>query len=189
MPQRLPRREGIPLYIEYFVALEGDAVRGAYVLKPQLFTVRDEVVMIANLGLPLSEGIIDPRFAVVGIALFRDAMARQPLLFGLGIGGLDEKGARLQQAMKWRLVPCPFYFRVIHPHRFLRQITFLRWDRRRRFMLDALAYSGLGWLVLKVRRRTRGSGEAASQGSDMTSYRNSPPGPIRSGSEIEAPTR
>ena len=62
---------GSPLYNEYFVALEGDAVRGAYRLKPQPFAVRDEVVMIAALTLPLSEGIIDPRYAVVGIQLSR----------------------------------------------------------------------------------------------------------------------
>ena len=86
VPEWLPRREGMPLYNEYFVALEGDAVRGAYRLKPQPFAVRDEVVMIPAITLPLSEGIIDPRFAVVGIQLIQDAMARHPLLFGLGGG-------------------------------------------------------------------------------------------------------
>ena len=157
VPEWLPRREGVPLYNEYFVALEGDAVRGAYRLKPQPFAVRDEVVMIAALTLPISEGIIDPRFAVVGIQLIQDAMVRHPLLFGLGVGSFDSKIVRLVQAMKWRLVPCSFYFRVIHPHRFLRQITFLRRDRRRRFMLDALAYSGLGWLALEGRAGVQGA--------------------------------
>jgi len=164
VPEWLPRREEIPLYIEYSVALEGDAVRGAYLLKPQPFAVRDEVVMIAALTLPLSEGIIDPRFAMVGIELIQDAMARHPLLFGLGMGSFDAKIARFLQAMKWRLVPCHFYFRVIHPHRFLRQIPFLRRDRRRRFMLDALAYSGLGWLVLKVAQAYKGLGRGGLTG-------------------------
>ena len=80
------------------------------------------------------------------------------------MGSFDEKIARLLQAMKWRLVPCHFYFRVIHPHRFLRQITFLRRDRRRRFMLDALAYSGLGWLVLKVAQAYKGLGRGGLTG-------------------------
>ena len=164
MPEWLPRREGMPLYNEYFVALEGDAVRGAYRLKPQLFAVRDEVVMIAALTLPLSEGIINPRFAAVGVQLIQDAMVRHPLLFGLGMGSFDSKIARLVQAMKWRLVPCSFYFRVIHPHRFLRQITFLRRDRRRRFMLDALAFSGLGWLALKVAQAYKGLGRGVPTG-------------------------
>ena len=160
----LPRREGVPIYNEYFVALEGDAVRGAYRLKPQPFAVGDEVVMIAALTLPISEGIIDPRFAVVGIQLIQHAMVRHPLLFGLGGGSFDSKIVRLEQAMKWRLVPCSFYFRVIHPHRFLRQITFLRRDRRRRFMLDALAYSGLGWLALKVAQAYKGLGRGVPTG-------------------------
>ena len=164
VPEWLPRRERVPLYNEYFIAPEGDAVRGAYRLKPQPFAVRDEVVMIAAVTLPISEGIIDPRFAVVGIQLIQHAMNRHPLLFGLGMGGFDSKFARLVQAMKWRLVPCSFYFRVIHPHRFLRQITFLRRDRRRRFMLDALAYSGLGWLALKVAQAYKGLGRGVPTG-------------------------
>ena len=164
VPEWLPRREGMPLYNEYFVALEGDAVRGAYRLKPQPFAVRDEVVMIAALTLPLSEGIIDPRFPVVGIKLIQDAMVRHPLLFGLGIGSFEAKLAQLLQAMKWLMVPWHFYFRVIHPHRFLRQIAYLRRDRRRRFMLDALAYSGLGWLVLKVAQAYKGLGRGSLTG-------------------------
>jgi hypothetical protein len=146
----------MPLYNEYFVALEGNAVRGAYRLKPQPFAVRDEVVMIPAMTLPLSEGIIDPRFAVVGLQLIQDAMARHPLLFGLGMGSFDAKIARLLRAMKWLMVPCHLYFRVIHPHRLLRQIAFLRRDRRRRFTLDALTYSGLGWLALKVAQAYKG---------------------------------
>jgi hypothetical protein len=164
VPEWLPRREGAPLYNEYFVALEGDAVRGAYRLKPQPFADRDEVVMIAALTQPISEGIIDPHFAMVGIQLIRDAMVRHPLLFGLAGGGFDSKSVRLLQAMKWRQVPCSFYFRVIHPYRFLRQITFLRRDRRRRFMLDALAYSGLGWLALKVAQAYKGLGRGVPTG-------------------------
>ena len=164
VPEWLPRREGIPVYQEHIVALEGDVVRGAYLLKAQPFAVRDEVVMIAAPTSTLSEGIINPRFAVVGIELIRDATARHSLLFGLGMGSFDARIVRLVQAMKWRLVLCPFYFRVIHPHRFLRQITFLRRDRRRRFMLDALAYSGLGWLVLKVAQAYKGLGRGGLTG-------------------------
>ena len=160
----LPRREGIPLYQEHFVALEGDAVRGAYTLRLRPFAVRDEIVMIAGLTLPLSEGIIDRRFAVVGLQLIQDAMARHPLLFGLGMGHFDAKIARLVQALRWRLVACSFYFRVIHPHRFLRRIAVFRRDRRRRFVLDALAYSGLGWLALGVAQAYGGLGRGGLTG-------------------------
>ena len=163
-PGWLPRREGIPLYQEYFVALDGDAVHGAYTLKLQPFAVRDEVVMIAGQHFQLSEGIIDPRFGLVGLRLIQDAMARHPLLFGLGMGGFDAKIARLLQALRWRLVPCSFYFRVVHPHRFLRRIAFLRRDWRRRLALDALAYSGLGWLALGVAQAYKGLGRGGLAG-------------------------
>jgi hypothetical protein len=146
----LPRRDAIPLYQEHFVAVEQTAVRGGYILKPQAFAVRGEVRMITNIQLPLSEGIVDARYRMLGLQLVKDAMARQPFLFGLGMGGPDQPFPRLLKVLKWRHVCCPFYFRVAHPFRFLREIVYIRRTRSRRFLLDTLAFSGLGWLAVKA---------------------------------------
>jgi hypothetical protein len=146
----LPRRDSIPLFQEHYVAVEGATVRGGYILKPQAFAVRGQVQMITNIQLPLSEGIIDPRYRMLGVQLLKDALARQPVLFGLGMGGEDQPFPRLLKILKWRLVSCPFYFRVARPFRFLREIVYLRRQRSRRVLLDSLAFTGLGWLGLKA---------------------------------------
>src|SRR6202012_4393313 len=114
------------------------------------FAVGRQVQMIADIQLPLSEGVIDARYAMLGMQLIKDALARQPLLFGLGMGGADQPIARLLKILRWRLVPCPFFFHVVHPHRFLRQIVHLRRRTSRRIPLDVLAWSGLGWVALKT---------------------------------------
>ncbi len=147
--QWLPRRDSIPLYQEYFVALEGNTVRGAYIVKQQAFKCNGEATMIGNYQLPISEGITDRHYAHVGLLMLKDALKRQPLLFGLGMGGFDEPIVQMLKAMKWRMVFCPFYFHVSHPFRFLREIVFLRRQRFRRMMLDFLTFSGLGWIAIK----------------------------------------
>jgi hypothetical protein len=136
-------------YPEYFVALEGNTVRGAYILKPQAFAFEGQVRMIANFTFPISEGIVDGRYVPIGLLMLKDSLKRQPLLFGLGLGGYDEAIARMLANTKWRMVSCPFYFKVTHPFRFLRETVFLRRTRLRRLMLDTLAVSGLGWMAVK----------------------------------------
>src|SRR5260370_23232359 len=66
------------------------------------------------------------------------------------MGGLNQPFPRLLKIVKWRLIPCPFYFRVAHPFRFLREIIYLRQKRSRRLLLDTLAFSGLGWFGFKA---------------------------------------
>jgi hypothetical protein len=44
----------------------------------------------------------------------------------------------------------PFHFKVVHPFRFLRDIQALRTTPARRFILDAAAYTGAGWLGLRL---------------------------------------
>jgi hypothetical protein len=103
IPQWLPYRDSSPVYQEYFVALEGETVRGAYILKPQAFFCNGELTMIADYQLPISEGIVDRRYAPVGLLLLTDALKRQPLLFALGMGGYQEKLVQMLKTMKWSL--------------------------------------------------------------------------------------
>ena len=149
IPTVLARRDSILPYYEFFLALENDTVRGGYVFKPQAFAFDGRVTTIGNNTFPVSEGTIDIRYAHVGLLVLKDALTRQPLLFGLGLGGYDEAISRLLRSAKWSMVSCPFYFKVNHPFRFLREIVFLRRQRSKRLMLDALAISGLGWMAIK----------------------------------------
>ncbi len=149
-PAWLPRLPGRSLYQEYFLAVSGDAVRGAYILKSQEFVLRGDVVTVGNLQLPISEGTVDKAFAAVGLQLLSDALRRQPLLYSLGIGGSQEPLTRLLRAVGWSIAPVPFVARVHHPVRFLREITYLRKTSARRALLDTLAISGLGAVGIRL---------------------------------------
>jgi hypothetical protein len=142
--ERLPKLNGRETYEEGYLAVDQGAVRGGYMLKHQPFWVRGQVRSIGFLRLPLSEGIVDRRYLKVGAQLFLDAERRQPLLYGLGIGGMNEPVVRMMLALGWCARPVPFYFRVIDAQRFLRQVRYLRTSRLRRGLLDVLAASRIG---------------------------------------------
>ena len=92
---------------------------------------------------------------MLGVRLLNDALSRQPLLYALGMGSMQRPLPKLLTALGWRLVDVPFYFRIIHRFRFLRNIQHLRKTRFRRLALDLLAFSGLGWLAIKGYLSTR----------------------------------
>ena len=148
IPNWLPRRNGEPLYQEYFLALENGEVRGGYILKHQKFFVRGELKEVGYYHLPLSEGIVNKTYVSVGAHMLRHALKTQPLLFALGMGGFDRPLPRMLKAMGWSMCTVPFYFRVNRPKRFLHEVRALRKTAWRRFLFDLAALTGTGWLGL-----------------------------------------
>ena len=146
-PGSLPRGAHPDLYNEMFVAIDdGGAARGGYILKHQAFMVAGERRSVANYAFPLSEGVVDRRHGMVGVTMIVDAQKRNPLLYGLGMGGLGHPSVRVMRGVGWSACMVPFFFRVLRPVRFLRNIAYLRRSRARRLLLDAAAFSGAGWL-------------------------------------------
>ncbi len=160
-----PRAAAQETYRQYFLAMDGNVVRGGYGLKLQPFWVNGQVRPIANLEFPLSEGIINKAFRTLGSYLLADATRRQPLQFALG-GGMEGGLARILQAMGWKAMAVPAYFHVVHPSRFLRRINYLRTSPLRKGVLDALAVSGLGWAAITLKQARRG-GRAAGRRPDI----------------------
>jgi len=149
-PHWLPRIEGSPLYNQYFVALEDGVVRGAYALKFERFFLSGQGEhAVAYYHHPLSEGIINRSYSSVGGLLLRDALSHEPLLYALGMGGFDRPLPKMLRAMGWQMAPVPFYFKVIHPFRFLRQMQALRGTLWKRCLMDLAAVSGAGWGAIK----------------------------------------
>jgi hypothetical protein len=141
--------------MELFVASEEGAVRGGYILRRQEFAVMGEMVPVAHYRLPLSEGVIDRKYAMLGLRLVRDALAREPRLYALGMGGPQHPLPQMLKRLGWRMCAVPFHFKVVHPFRFLREIRALRTTPARRFLMDAAAYSGAGWLGLRLMGHAR----------------------------------
>jgi hypothetical protein len=141
--------------MELFLAVEGPsvasaAVRGGYMLRRQSFSVCGETLPAAHYRLPLSEGLIDRAYSMLGLRLVRDALAREPRLYAMGMGGWDKPLPQMLKRLGWRMSAVPFAFKVVHPARFLRNIQVLRTSAVRRLALDAAALTGTGWLGMKA---------------------------------------
>ena len=151
VPEWLPRVEGRELFQEYYVASdENSVVRGAYILKHQEFYAGGKTVSIGDFTLPISEGVVDRAYVQMGVRLLLDAQQKQPLLYGLGMGGYDEDVTRLLAAAGWNMFSVPFFFRIVRPFGFLRNIAYLRRSAHRRHLADMLAFTGLGWVAIKT---------------------------------------
>jgi hypothetical protein len=145
----LPKAPGRSTFMEVFLAVDGDAVRGGYVIKHQPFAVAGEVKNVDNLQLPLSEGSVDPKYRGVSVQILAHAQKKNPLLYALGMGGLKNPLPTMLASMGWRMTLVPFLFRVVRPAPFLRNIKPLRTSKARELAADVLAFSGLGSLTLR----------------------------------------
>jgi hypothetical protein len=150
VPRWLPPSGNNSVWNEFFVAVEGQSVRGAYGLKQEMVFIRGKGLhRVACYHHPLSEGIVDRSYASVGALLARDALARQPLLYALGMGGVERPLARMLKALGFSLTTIPFYFRVVRPSTFLREMQALRQQRWRAILMNIAAATGTGWLAIK----------------------------------------
>jgi hypothetical protein len=150
IPYWLPALDGRRLYQEYYVALEDDTVRGAFILKYQNFSLSGTTETVVYYHLPVSEGIVNKAYASVGVLMLRSAMKMRPMLFALGMGGFDRPLPTMLKAMGWSLSAVPFYFRINRPARFLRQIAPLRQSFGRRALANLAAFSGAGFVGIKA---------------------------------------
>lgn len=163
VPEWLPTLDDLPLYHEFFLAVEAEsnAVRGGYIFKQQEFAIGDDVQPVGFFRLPLSEGSYDKQFASLAAQFLLHALKKSPRLYSLGIGGYDEPLAQMEASVGWTQWTVPFLFRVEHPFAFLRNIRHLRRRASRRIVLDLLAWSGLGFVglqLLKLWQRLTGGG-------------------------------
>jgi len=166
----LPKRAGLVVCRELFLALDGGEVRGGFALRRQPFWVHGEVREVGNYQGPLSEGTWDRRYMMTGIQMLRAALREQPLLYALGMGGLSQPLPRLLVTAGWSIETVPFRFKVLNPPVFLREIRPLRQTPARARLLDFAAATGLGplgihaWQALHTRRRPhpRAGGEVVA---------------------------
>jgi hypothetical protein len=156
IPKWLPRTPDALIYNEFYLALQDGAVRGTYVLKHQSFSFYGHLRRVVYLHHPFSEGIIDKKYAQVGMQILMHVIRNHPLLFALGMGGYDRPLPRMLTALKWNHCLIPFFFRVIHPARFLRNMQVLRQSAGKRFLADAAAFTGAGWAGIKAVQTFRG---------------------------------
>ena len=153
----LPDREGKKTWREHYLAIDDEGeVRGAYAHKLHEWRIRGKDLVVADWQGPVSEGLLDSRFAMLGMRLLREMLKRYPVLYSWGHGGRESRLLQMIYSLKWLVHDTPFCLRVQHPFRFLRRNTYLRQSPRNRIALDLLAFSGVGWVGLKVLHLTLG---------------------------------
>jgi hypothetical protein len=134
-----------------YLAIDDHEVRGGFMVQRQSFWVAGAAHRVANYQAPISEALVDRRYAWLGMRMLKEALRSDPLMFCLGMGGLDRPLPRLLAAMGWTLSTVPFLFRIAHARPVLRRLPAFRTGRRR-LVADALAVSGVGALGLGVHR-------------------------------------
>ena len=158
-----PAQERRPIDKRQFIVADEGVVRGGYMLQKQEFLVDGRPVVIGNIQMPITEGVIDKKFSALGGLLVREITRVCPLLFALGMGGRQNSFPRLLRAMGWTLLDVPFFFHVNHPNRFLRNIGPLRTSSLRRVAAALAAGTGAGWAGIRlIQARMSGSMPAHS---------------------------
>ena len=118
---RPPGRPAPPIeWTKFVVVDQDDEVRGGFLLMTQPAWLQGEVRTVANYQAPLSEGIYDSRFGLVGLQMLRHLQRQWPLAFAVGMGGMDRPLPRLLQAAGWAVGPVPFLFHIVRSRRVLR---------------------------------------------------------------------
>jgi hypothetical protein len=158
IPYWLPDIDTKSVYQQFYLALEGDEVRGGYIHKHQDFRVAGKTIAVGNYGLPLSEGTVNSKYEAVGKLLLADMLEKQPLTYVLGSGGYHERLAWQLCKSGWAMTSTPFFFKIMKPYNFFRNITYLRSAPLRRFFADFLAYSGVGWIGAGILQGVRTKG-------------------------------
>ncbi len=150
-PDWVPFSEGAKTWREYHLAVEdGEVVRGGYALKPQQWLINGQIHTVTDWQGPFTEAAIDVKYSPLMLRLMRAMIKQYPLLFSLGHGGIDEPMVELLRKMGWDLWGVPFSFHVLKPFVFLRRNRYLRTSPVRRLALDLLAFTGLGYLGVKL---------------------------------------
>ncbi|MCB1203784.1 MAG: hypothetical protein KDN18_05965 [Verrucomicrobiae bacterium] len=145
-----------PIVRECFLAVEGGEVRGGFVLRKQDFILDGQVRTACNYQGPISEGIWDRRFALLGVQMLRAALRQEPLLYCLGMGNREQPLPKLLSAAGWPITEVPFRFKVVESGAFLREMRVFKKNRLLKWLSQAGRFSGLGQAGIAAYQGIRG---------------------------------
>lgn len=119
--------------VSHYVAVDaGGEVRGGLMCVEHPAVLAGRIERVVNVQSPLSEGIVDPAFTLVGPHLIRHVTRQWPHAFVVGMGHAANPLPRLLKALGWTLHTVPFYFRVLRAARCVRNLGPLRSTALRR---------------------------------------------------------
>jgi hypothetical protein len=136
-----------------YLILDGDRVCGGVLAMDQPGWVDGRATRAVNFQSPLSEGIVNPKYSVVGLQMVKFMQKQSDAVFMVGMGSADRPLPRLLRASGWSVRPVPFLFRVHRAPNFLRELQLLRTTAIRRVAAGAARFTGMGAVGLAVMQR------------------------------------
>jgi hypothetical protein len=157
-PFRLPehpnhRTERGVVHSTHYLAMDGTEARGGYLLMEYPALLKSAAVTVANIQSPISESIVDSRFAMLPLQLVKQFLVHNPRCFVVGMGDQANPLPRLLRASGWSLESVPFFFRVHRVSRFLAGMPMLQSPWWKRAAALAAVYSGAGSIGVRLLQR------------------------------------
>jgi hypothetical protein len=153
LPEHAPQpRESTYIRSTQCVALdETDACRGGILTQEHPAWLNGAESTVINVQSPLSEAIVDPKYAMVGAQLFRFVLKKNPHVFVIGMGGNPESPLpRLLTVMGWRVRHIPFYFHMLRPARCLKELQTFQRSGMRKTVASIASATGLAQVGAKI---------------------------------------
>jgi hypothetical protein len=133
-----------PVYRRMMIAEDGQEVRAALLLSHHSIFIHGEKRDFCWADMPLSEGIIDPRYSLAIVQLMKKAADYQPFLMTLGVGPPEEAAHRFLAKLGWRHQTVPFFFHPVRVNKALRCMRYFKNHPGLRYGAILGAFSGLG---------------------------------------------
>lgn len=147
-----------PIRWTRYLVLDGEQVRGGVLCMEQPGWMNGRSIRALNFQSPLSEGIVDPKYSIVGVQMVKFMQKQAEAVFLVGMGSLDRPLPKLLAASGWSVRPVPFMFRVHHAGNFVRELRMLRTSPLKRIASQAARVTGLGAMGLAVMQWSRSPG-------------------------------
>jgi hypothetical protein len=155
LPERVNRHESGVIRGTHYLAMDGAAARGGYLLTEYPSLLKSEPATVANIQSPISESIVDSRFAMLPLQMIKQFLSHNPRCFVVGMGDQANALPRLLRASGWSLESVPFLFRIHRVSRFLSGMPMLQSPWWRRAGALTAVYSGAGSIGGRLLQRSR----------------------------------
>ena len=149
-----------PSQIQLIVAADDAGIHGGYYMRCDHYRIAGIPHQLFYFGYPISEGVVNKRYAALGLQLQIDIEKRAQLAYGLGGGGMDSQVNQLKQRGGWsaRNIPCLLY--INQPEKVLRELPSLHRNGMRSLAAKTLACSRAGKLSLTAAKLMRSFGNS-----------------------------
>lgn len=142
--------------LSYSIAVDDTGtVRGGVLLQDLRGWIGGQELPLTNIQSPITEGVVDRRYAGVAFQMLRFLEARSPCAYAVGMGSAENPFARLLKAAGWSISAVPFFISVERAGRALSELPMLQRGRKR-LVASVLAQTGLADAAAAVWRMSRG---------------------------------